>query len=133
MPCPPNQQIHTRRTYAPRTDNSTKKSFVGKPKVVYSDYTLNWKFSAAGSLRDEFVTVEDLRKTKKLFGELNVLVYVQPSNDLYFKVPGEPAGVFTYDMIMDRMGDEFEETEKTVYPFVWRDVGPVELDKYFGY
>ena len=30
-------------------------------------------------------------------------------------------------------GDEFDETEKTVYPFVWRDVGPVELDKYFGY
>ena len=78
---------------------------------------MNWKFSAAGSLRDEFVTVEDLRKTKKLFGELNVLVYIQPSNDLYFKVPGAPAGVFTYDMTMDRIGDEFEETEKTVYPF----------------
>lgn len=100
---------------------------------MYSDYTMNWKFSAEASLRDEFVTVEDLRKTRKLFGELNVLVSVQPSNDLYFKVPGAPAGVFSYDMVMDRMGDEFEETEKTVYPFVWRDVGPVELDKYFGY
>lgn len=100
---------------------------------MYSDYTMNWKFSAEASLRDEFVTVEDLRKTRKLFGELNVLVSIQPSNDLYFKVPGAPAGVFSYDMVMDRMGDEFEETEKTVYPFVWRDAGPVELDKYFGY
>lgn len=113
--------------------NSTKKSFLGKPKVVYSDYTINWKFSAEASLRDEFVTVEDLRKTRKLLGELNVLVYIQPSNDLYFKVPRAPAGVFTYDMVMDRIGDEFQETEKTVYPFVWRDAGPVELNKYFGY
>jgi hypothetical protein len=84
-------------------------------------------------MRDEFVTLEDLRKSKKIFGEMNVLVYFQQSNDLYAKLPGSPAGVFSYDLVLNRLGDEFEETEKSVYPFVWRDAGPVELDKYFGY
>lgn len=145
-------QIHTRKAYAPITNNtssnssssskksnssststSTTRTFKGNPKVTYSDYTINWKFFSEASLRDEFITLEDLRKSRRLFGEMNVLVYFQPSNDLYFKLPGAPVGVYSYDMVLDRIGDEFQETENTVYPFVWRDVGPIELDKYFGY
>jgi hypothetical protein len=64
---------------------------------------------------------------------LDYLVYFQPTSDLYLKEPGTPAGVYTYDVRFERLGDEATETENTVYPFVWRDAGPVELDQYFGY
>lgn len=97
-------------------------------------YAVNWKLSAPASLKDQFVTVEDLRQTDRLEGQLNIFVYLKPSSDLYVKLPGgRPAGVFTYRVEMQRMGDLEEETRRTVYPFVYRFDGPVELDKYFGY
>ena len=49
---------------------------------------------------------------------------------MYLQVPGKPAGVFSYDVHMKRIDDPGDNTE---YPFVWRDDGPVELQKYFGY
>ena len=51
---------------------------------------------------------------------------------IYFKVPARPAGVFSYDVKMTRLEDQ-EGKENTEYPFVFRDAGPVELQKYFGY
>lgn len=104
------------------------------PKVVVGDYALRWRLSVPASLRDEFVTVTDLARTSRLIGSLDILVYLQPNNDLYFKAPGKPVGVFSYDVVMDRLGgDASEEVAKTEYPFVWRDAGPVELQDYFGY
>lgn len=60
--------------------------------------------------------------------------FFQPTNDLYFKRPGVPAGVYSYDIEMTRLGDDrTKEVQDTVYPFVWRSDGPIELDQYFGY
>lgn len=119
------------------SDNGNFQNF-DHVKPVVTDYCLNWRLTVPASLRDEFVTVEDLRRTTEVVGALDVYVYLQPSNDLYLNRPGRPAGVFTYNVTMHRK-DGFDdssaslETEKTTYPFVWRDVGPVELDRYFGY
>jgi hypothetical protein len=84
------------------------------------------------SSRDEFITSENLRKTKYIAGSLKVVVYLQPTVDLYLKVPGKPVGVFNYRVNMERVMDP-EETDKTVYPYVPKEDGPVELDKFFGY
>ena len=106
---------------------------LGPPTVVLSDFALRWRFKTTSTGKDEFILVEDLGKIRSLLGNLDVLVYFQPTNDLYFQVPGTPAGVFSYDITMDRLGSNEEETQDTLYPFVWRDDGPVELDQYFGY
>lgn len=136
-------QTHTRRNYIGainQVDESSKAAddvasspAVGPPTVAMGDYALNWRFKTQSSVRDEFVNVEDLSKTKSLLGNLDVLVYFRPTNDLYFKAPGVPAGIFSYEFTMERIGDPAKETADTVYPFVWRGDGPVELDQYFGY
>ena len=95
-----------------------------------SEYAINWQLSVPESLRDEFITIDDLRKSNLLVGRLNILVYLRPSSDLYFKAPGVPAGVFTYEVNMTRIPESVKDSE---YPFVWYSDGPVELDKYFGY
>lgn len=105
---------------------------------VVTDYCLNWRLTVPASLRDEFITVEDLRRTETVLGALDVYVYLQPTSDLYLQRPGRPAGVFSYNVTMRRpegwtQGAAERETEDTTYPFVWRDAGPVELDKYFGH
>jgi len=100
------------------------------------DYAINWKLSTPASLKDEFVNVEDLRKTDRLVGRLNVLVYLRPSHPLYVSYSRrgpQPVGVFSYNVSMQRIGDLINETKNSVYPFVFRFDGPVELDKYFGY
>ena len=74
---------------------------------------------------------EVFRDTKSLIGTLDVLVYLQPDNKYYMNVPASPVGVFTYNVTMNRIPTE--DQRSIVYPFVWRDDGPVELDKYFGY
>lgn len=85
---------------------------------------------------------------------------MQPNTDLYVKIPGRPAGVFEYDVSMTRIlpneenkpitkipteGSDSEsnnensltpiikEMKDTMYPFVYRADGPVELDQFFGY
>ena len=63
-------------------------------------------------------------------GSLDILVYFQPTSDLYLLNPAKPAGVFSYNVTMSRIQDENDNTE---YPFIWRNDGPVELDKYFKY
>jgi hypothetical protein len=115
------KQIHKREN---NNDN--------KIEVSYSDYALNWKISVPESSRDEFITVDKLRQTKKLIGSLDILLYIQPTNDLYIKVPAKPAGVFSYDVTMDRI-DEPDIIEKTTYPYVQSEDGPVELTDFFGY
>ena len=105
-------------------------------RPVVTDYCLNWRLTVPASLKDEFITVDDLRKTDTVLGALDVYVYLQPSSPAYSLRPGRPAGVFTYDVTMRRPAgfDERQaaaETERTNYPFVWRDAGPVELDAFF--
>lgn len=103
------------------------------PKV--SDYALDWQFSVPASLRDEFITVDDLRKSDTILGRLHVFVYVSPSSDLYSSLSGQPVGVYKYQVNMNRVDASSKDrgTKSSVYPFVWRDVGPVELRDYFGY
>lgn len=123
--------------------NSTSNSTKREPNPLYStpvvtDYCLNWRLTVPASLRDEFITVEDLRRTQTVLGALDVYVYLQPTNDLYLQRPGRPAGVFSYNVTMQRPEGWSQaaaeiETEATTYPFVWRDAGPVELDDYFGH
>jgi hypothetical protein len=95
-----------------------------------SDYAIRWRLSVPASSRDEFITVENLRRSSEIKGRLDIFVYLQPTNDLYLKVPASPAGRFSYSVSMQRVPDSDIDTE---YPFVWRNDGPVELQKYFGY
>ena len=106
----------------------------GQPPKV-SDYALNWQFSVPASLRDEFITVDDLRKSDNILGRLHVFVYASPTNDLFNSLSGQPAGVYKYQFNMNRIDANSKDrgTKSTVYPFVWRDAGPVELQDYFGY
>ena len=113
-----------------------------KKSVIKSDYAFDWKLSVPESLRDEFITSENLSKTKILIGNLDILVYLQPTNDLYLKVPAQPVGVFSYNVEMERIIDSKSnnineninnEVKKTEYPFVSMDDGAVELQKFFGY
>lgn len=118
----------------------------GKEKKYMTDYALNWRFSVPASLRDEFVTVDELRKSQTLKGRLNIFAYLQPTNDLYLKLGGHPAAVYSYDLDLTRVnansndkknnknnGMTKEDVKKVLYPFVWRDKGPVELQRFFGY
>ena len=81
------------------------------------------------SARDEFITVENLRRSSEVKGSLDILVYFQPTNDMYLQVPAMPAGVFSYNVSMTRINDN----SNTEYPFIFRDDGPVELQEFFGY
>jgi hypothetical protein len=101
--------------------------------VTIGDYAINWKLSVPAAQKDEFITVKDLSKSPLLLGTCEVLSFFRPSNDMYLKVPKEAAAVFTYNITMERIGDLRESTRSTVYPFVWRDAGPIELNDYFGY
>lgn len=94
---------------------------------------LSWKLSVPAAVNDTFITVEDLRSSNKIVGSLDVLVYIQSTNDLYMILPGQPAGIFSYDIVMERLGDPVQMTKDSEYPFVWNNDGPVELDQYFGY
>ena len=99
---------------------------------LVSDYALNWQFSVPASLRDEFITVDDLRKADEVVGRLNVFVYVQPGTDIYKKLGGQPVGVYKYIVNMQRKNTLADRgVQTTVFPFVWRDAGPIELDDYF--
>ena len=99
-----------------------------------SDFAVSWRLSVPESAQDEFVTAEDLRKSARLVGELRLLVYLHPTHPLYTRAPGGmPVGSFSYSVDMRRIGDLTSETAQSVYPFVYRFDGPVELDKYFGY
>ena len=109
-------------------DNDAAKS----AQALRDDFGLVWKLQVPEAKRDEFITNENLRTAKKLIGSLNILVYPQPTTDLYLKVPGQPIGYFTYAVDMDREA-EVGDIEKTTYPYVPYEDGPVELDKYFGY
>jgi cold shock CspA family protein len=122
------RQTHIRNQY----NNDTNKNMKRK-HIIKSDYALKWKLSVPAALNDTFITVQDLRSSNIIIGTLDILVYVQPTNDLYMTLPGRPAGVFSYNIVMERLGDPTEMTNNTEYPFVWKDDGPVELDQYFGY
>jgi hypothetical protein len=110
----------------------------GKAPAI-SDYALDWQFSVPASLRDEFLTVDDLRKSDAMVGRLHIFVYLSPTNDLYSSLSGQPVGVYKYVVNMKREAgtgtgvDGDRGTADTVYPFVWRDAGAVELKEYFGY
>lgn len=82
------------------------------------------------SLNDDFITVEKLSQSNSLVGKLNILVYFLPTSDLYFKAPGIPAGVFSYDVSMTRIPEDIKATQ---YPYVTDNVGPIELDQFFGF
>ena len=101
--------------------------------VTKCDYALNWKMAVPESKQGEFVTATDVSQTNSLVGTLDVLVFLQPTSNLYFKLPREAAAVFTYIVNMERMEDVESSVKSTLYPFVWRGVGPVELKSYFGY
>eukprot|EP01038_Epipyxis_sp_PR26KG_P006582 gene6582-9048_t len=116
-----------------QTHRRSLKSNPLKISTTVSDYAINWRLSVPESLKDEFVTVQDLSKTNILVGQLNILAYFQPSSEFYFKVPAQPAGVYTYNVTLNRINNVADDTKQTEYPFVWRDDGPVELEKYFGY
>lgn len=107
-----------------------RRSADGFNSKLISEYALNWKLYVPESQRDEFVTIDELRKSNSLVGQMNILLYLRPTSDLYFLAQGIPAGVFTYDVNMSRIPEPIAATE---YPFVWDSDGPVELDKYFGY
>lgn len=121
------RQTHIRNEY--NNSNKGKKA----KKIIKGDYALKWKLSVPAALNDTFITVQDLRSSNEIVGTLDVLVYVQPTNDLYMTLPGRPAGVFSYNVFMERLGDPVKMTKDTEYPFVWGSDGPVELDQYFGY
>jgi len=115
-----------------------EENFAQSPVLTVTDYCLNWRLTVPASLKDEFVTVEDLSRTPLILGALDVYVYLQPSNNFYLERPRRPAGVFTYNVSMSRLASFDEraavnQTQSTEYPFLWRDVGPVELQDFFGY
>lgn len=125
-------QEHTRY---PQGDAVTRTT---KPKEIsHSTFALQWKLSTPQSSRDEFVTISELSKANELIGSLNIFVYFEPTNDLYLKSPGEPAGVYSYEVNMNRLVDEEhsvrDEVQNVQYPFVFPQEQPIELDKYFGY
>ena len=128
-------------------------------------------------MRDEFIPVENLRKTNQLLGNFNIFVYLQPTNVLYSSIPTFPAAVYSYEVTMDRIIEDstkieslknenyvgnnnkqlfnknnspiksntntnsvptkkkfYDNSGNPVYPFVWRDAGPVDnLEEFFGY
>lgn len=105
---------------------------------------MDWKLSVPQSLRDEFITVDNLSKAKNIQGTLNIFVYLPPTSNLYLKVPSQPVGAFQYTVDMERITGDLtktdynkqiatEDVEKLNYPFVPYEDGPVELDKFFGY
>lgn len=100
----------------------------GSVSTTIGDYALDLRVSVPSSSQDEFTTTDTLSRTKSLIGTLDVLLYLQPTNDFYLKIPAQPAGVFSYNVEMRRT-----DATDVEYPFVWREDGPVELDKYFGY
>ena len=111
-------------------------------KKVVSDYAINWKFSAPGSFEDTFVTAEDLSKTNTLIGKLDILVYLQPSNEFYLTVPAKPAAVFSYNVTMNRLYDDkdnnnnnnnVQTVQKSQYPYPPGGTGPIELTNFFGH
>ena len=120
------RQTHIRNEYKSNKGRKTK-------KIIKGDYALKWKLSVPAALNDTFITVQDLRSSNEIVGTLDVIVYVQPTNDLYITLPGRPAGIFSYNVVMERVGDPVKMTKDTEYPFVWKSDGPVELDQYFGY
>eukprot|EP01041_Mallomonas_annulata_P000401 gene401-728_t len=106
------EQIHYRKFL-----NDSK-----KPERTVGEYALHWKLSIPASLRNEFVPLEEFGNTQSLVGSLDIYSYIQPSNDLYMKIPGQPAAIFSYKVNMERMDNV--STSSLVYPFVWRDDGP---------
>jgi hypothetical protein len=107
-----------------------RRSIDGFRKTLVSEYAVNYQLFTPESLRDEFITVDQLRKSNVLVGKVNVFVYLRPTSDLYFKAAGIPAGVFTYNVSMTRIPEDVRATE---YPFVWDSDGAVELQEFFGY
>ena len=84
-------------------------------------------------IHSEFIKTADLAKTDTLVGTLDVLCFIQPTNNLYYQVANEAAAVFTYNITMQRLYDLKLSTQSTIYPYVERNEGAIELDKYFGY
>lgn len=114
------RQTHTRRDIVS-----------GTSERIIGDYAINWKLSVPEGLRDQYITEYDLSKASRVIGKLEVAVYLQPTNDLYLKLRGKPAGVFTYEVNMERIRPV--EMNKITYPFVKMNDGPVEIQDYFGY
>lgn len=116
------EQTHVRYNNNEINNNSITKTI--------GEYALNWKFRTPASGKDQFVTVDELRKATALEGSLDIYVYLRPTDVYYNKEPRSPVGVFSYDITLDRIkGND----GTTLYPFVPAEVGPVELNKYFGY
>lgn len=95
-----------------------------------SDFAVNYQLFVPEAGRDEFITVDQLRRSSTIVGRMNLLLYFRPTSMFYSLAPGIPAGVFSYDINMTRIPEEVRASE---YPFIWDSDGPVELDKYFGY
>jgi len=96
-------------------DHERLDSTNNKRTVTHSDYAMNWKLAVPEALRDEFIPVEDLSKAKQIVGNLNVLVYLQPSNPLYNKLTASPATIYSYDVSMSRMDDGTSTKRVTKY------------------
>jgi len=99
--------------------------------VTKGDYAINWRFSVPESLQDKYITDFDLSKSNRVIGNLDLVVYAQPTDDLYLALKGRPAGVFSYDVDMKRR--PLESLNTITYPYVKDSDNPVELQKYFGY
>ena len=80
---------------------------------------------------EEYQSIEQISKSTKLIGTLDIFSYLQPTTDLYLETRGKPVGRFTYNLEMTR--EPNQSIRSTRYPFIWRSDGPVELDQYFGY
>ena len=52
--------------------------------------------------------MDDLRKADEVVGRLNIFVYLQPSNDLYKRLGGQPVGVYKYVVNMKRKDTQAE-------------------------
>jgi hypothetical protein len=102
--------------------------------VTKGDYAMRWRLSVPSSTEgDAATTASELSAVRDLVGTLDILAYLRPTSDLYLAAPAQPVGVFHHAVRMERVGDPAETTRATVYPYVKRNAGAVELDQYFGY
>lgn len=104
-----------------------------KEQSSRSDFALRWTLAPAPSDENQgSLTATQLAKVPTVTGTLEVLAYYAPTSDMYLKAPGVPAAVYTYDVRMKRLTEDGSMLPKS-YPYVPREAGPVELDRYFGY
>jgi hypothetical protein len=97
------------------TQSKTKTKIESKTQLSKSYYAMNWRLAVPSALRDEFIKVQDLSKSNTIFGNLNIYVYLEPTNVLYNQAPTLPVGVYTYDVKMDRLDNSKNYMKPSIY------------------